>query len=137
MLGNIQINIPIDLGIIQSKNQSSLKNKEDGTKNVESNSIDKIDSITTTSTVIGNKKNVSHSPEVAIVQKHTVPKNNNSDKSDSHDPTIKNLKNNKRDLEDNKNLNLHDMATVQFLDELNFDNGDLDDDEMDYIEEFI
>ena len=37
MLGNIQINIPIDLGIIQSKNQSSLKNKEDGTKNVDSN----------------------------------------------------------------------------------------------------
>ena len=74
MLGNIQINIPIDLGIIQSKNQSSLKNKEDGTKNVESNSIDKIDSITTTNTFIGNKKNVSHSPEVAIVQKHTVSK---------------------------------------------------------------
>ena len=48
MLGNIQINIPIDLGIIQSKNQSSLKNKEDGTKNVDSNSID---SITTTSIV--------------------------------------------------------------------------------------
>jgi len=118
MLGNFQINIPNDLGIIQSKNESTLKNKEDRTKNVD-------------------KKNISHSPELAIVQKHTVPKNNNSDKSDSHDPTIKNLKNNKRDLEDNKNLNLHDMATVQFLDELNFDNGDLDDDEMDYIEEFI
>ena len=118
----------------QSKNQSSLEKKEDGIKNVDSNSID---SITTTSTVIGNKKNVSHSHEVAIVQKHTVSKNNNSDKSDSHDPTIKNLKNNERDLDDNKNLNPHDMATVQFLDELNFNNGDLDDDEMDYIEEFI
>ena len=29
------------------------------------------------------------------------------------------------------------MATVQFLDELNFDNGDLDDDEIDYIEELL
>ena len=111
-----------------------MKKKEDGTKTVDSNSID---STTTTSTVISNKKNVSRSTENIIVENHTVPKNNNSDKSDSHDPTIKNLKNNKRDLDDNKNLNPHDMATVQFLDELNFNNGDLDDDEMDYIEEFI
>ena len=29
------------------------------------------------------------------------------------------------------------MATVQFLDKLNFDNGDLDDDEIDYIEELL
>ena len=53
MLGEGQTNIPDDLGIDQSKNQSSLKKKEDGTKNEDSNSID---SITTTSTVISNKK---------------------------------------------------------------------------------
>ena len=38
----VYIEIPIDLGIISSKNPSSLKNKEDGTKNVDSNSIDSI-----------------------------------------------------------------------------------------------
>ena len=38
---------------------------------------------------------------------------------------------------DNDNLNLLAIATVKILDELKFDNGDLDDDEMDYIEEFI
>ena len=29
------------------------------------------------------------------------------------------------------------MATVQFLDQLNFDNSDIDDNEMNYIEQFI
>ena len=66
-----------------------------------------------------------------------VPKKNNSDKSDSNDQTIKNLNDNKEHLVDNDNLNLHAMATVQFLDQLNFDNGDLDDDEIDYIEELL
>ena len=111
-----------------------MKNNEGGTKNVDSNSTD---SITTTSTVISTKKNVSRSTENTIVQKHTVSKDNDIDKSDSNDPTIKNLKDNKGQLEDNDNLNLHDMATVQFLDQLNFDNGDLDDDEIEYIEELI
>ena len=111
-----------------------MKKKEDGTKTVDSNSID---STTTTSTVISTKKNVSRSTENTIVQKHTVSKNNNSDKSDSNDQTIKNLNDNKGHLEDNDNLNLHAMATVQFLDQLNFDNGDLDDDEIDYIEELL
>ena len=72
-----------------------------------------------------------------MVENHTVPKKNNSHKSDYNDQTIKNLNDNKGHLEDNDNLNLHDMATVQFLDKLNFDNGDLDDDEIDYIEELL
>ena len=111
-----------------------MKKKEDGTKTVDSNSID---STTTTSTVISNKKNVSRSTENIMVENHTVPKKNNSDKSDSNDQTIKNLNDNKEHLEDNDNLNLNAMATVQFLDKLNFDNGDLDDDEIDYIEELL
>ena len=82
-------------------------------------------------------KSVSRSTENIIVENHTVPKNNNSDKSDSNDQTIKNLNDNKGHLEDNDNLNLNAMATVQFLDQLNFDNGDLDDDEIDYIEELL
>ena len=110
-----------------------MKKKEDGTKNVDSNSID---IIITTSTFVSYKKNVSRSNENTIVENHTVPKNNNSDKSDSNEQTIKNLNDNKGHLVDNDNLNLHDnMATVKFLDELNFHNGDLDDDEIDYIEE--
>ena len=48
-----------------------MKKKEDGTKTVDSNSID---STTTTSTVISNKKNVSRSTENIIVENHTVPK---------------------------------------------------------------
>ena len=111
-----------------------MKKKEDRTKNVDCNSID---SITTTITVISNKKNVSRSTENTILEKHMVPKKNNSDKSDSNDQTIKNLNDNKEHLVDNDNLNLNAMATVQFLDQLNFDNGDLDDDEIDYIEELL
>ena len=57
------------------RRERSRKKKEDGTKNVDSNSID---SITTTSTVISNQKNVSRSTENTIVENHTVPKNNNS-----------------------------------------------------------
>ena len=39
--------------------------------------------------------------------------------------TIENLKDNKRQLEDNNSSNLHDMATVQFLDQQNVDNNDI------------
>ena len=89
-----------------------MKKKEDGTKNVDSYSID---IITTTSKVISNKKNESRSTENTIVEKYTVRKNNNTDKSDSNDQTIKNLNDNKGHLQDNDNLNLHSMATVQFF----------------------
>ena len=71
LIGEGQTNLPDDLGISQSKNQSSLKKKEDGTKTVDSNSID---STTTTSTVISNKKNVSRSTENTIVEKHMLQK---------------------------------------------------------------
>ena len=86
-----------------------MKKKEDGTKNVDSNSID---SITTTSTVISNKIIVSRSTENTLVEKHTALKNNNINKSDFNDQTIKNLKDDIGHLEDNDNLNLHAMATV-------------------------
>ena len=72
-----------------------------------------------------------------MVQKDTVSKNNNIDKYDSNDLMFENLKDNERQLEDNYSLNLHDMATVHFFDQLNFDNSDIDDNEMNYIEQFI
>ena len=48
--------------------------------------------------------------------------------------TIENMKDNEWQLEDNNSSNLHDMATVQFLDQLNFDNSDIDDNAMNCIE---
>ena len=59
-------------------------------------------------------------------------KKNDSYKYDSNDLTIENLKDNTRQLEDNNSSNLHDMAAVQFLDQLNFDNSDIAN-EMNYI----
>ena len=47
------------------------------------------------------------------------------------------MKNNERQLEDNNSSNLNDMATAQFLDQLNFDNSGIDDNEMNDIEQFI
>ena len=86
LLGEGQTNIPENLGIDQSINQSTLKNNQDGTKIVDS---DRIDSTTSTSTVIGNQKNDSHSTVDNVVLKNTGPKINNNTKYDSNDLTIK------------------------------------------------
>ena len=59
-------------------------------------------------------------------------KKNDSYKYDSNDLTIENLKDNTKQLEDNNSSNLHDMAAVQFLDQLNFDNSDITN-EINYI----
>ena len=69
-----------------------------------------------------------------MVQKDIVSKNINIDRYDSNDLTIENMKDNEWQLEDNNSSNLHDMATVQFLDQLNFDNSDIDDNAMNCIE---
>ena len=53
LLGEGQTNSPDNLGIDQSIEQSNLKNNQCGTKIVESY---RIDSTTSTKTVIGNKK---------------------------------------------------------------------------------
>ena len=44
--------------------------------------------------------------------------------------TIENLKDNERQIEHENSSNLHDKATVQFLDQLNFDNSNIDENEM-------
>ena len=97
-------------------NKSNLKNNECGTKNTES---DQTYSTTSTSTVISNKKYISRPNDNTTVQKDTVPKNINIDKYDYNDLTIENLKDNERQLEDSNSKNLDDIATVQFLDQLN------------------
>ena len=72
-----------------------------------------------------------------MVQKDIVSKNINIDRYDSNDLTIENMKDNEWQLEDNNSSNLHDMATVHFFDQLNFDSSNIDDNEMNYIEQFI
>ena len=40
-------------------------------------------------------------------------------------------------LEVKKSSDYHDIEAVEFLDHINFDNGDLDDDTIDYLSETI
>ena len=61
-----------------------------------------------------------------MIQKETVPKK----KSINITLTIENLKDNERQIEHENSSNLHDKATVQFLDQLNFDNSNIDENEM-------
>ena len=61
-----------------------------------------------------------------MIQKETVPKK----KSINIILTIENLKDNERQIEHENSSNLHDKATVQFLDQLNFDNSNIDENEM-------
>ena len=53
------------------------------------------------------------------------------------DHTIKNPKDEKRQLEDKDSSHSNDINTVDFLNHVNFDNGDFDDNAIDYIEECI
>ena len=112
LLGEGQTNIPDNLGIDQSINQSNLKNNQGGTKTVESYCID---STTSTSTVIGDQKNDSHSTIDNIVLKNTVPKIKNSTKYDSNDLTIKKKKDEKEYIEDRKTSQSYSMETVAFF----------------------
>ena len=52
-------------------------------------------------------------------------------------PTIKKLIPQINQLEVKKSLHYHDIEAVEFLDYINFDNGDLDDDSIDYLSETI
>ena len=50
---------------------------------------------------------------------------------------MKNQIDNKLQIEDNTVSHSYDMEAVEFLDHINFDTPDFDDDEIDYIEESI
>ena len=68
------------------------------------------------------------------VKAHTTGKTNNMEKSLFTVPTIKKLILQINQLEVKKSSDYHDMEAVEFLDHTNFDNGDFDNDVIDYIE---
>ena len=69
------------------------------------------------------------------VEAHTTGKSNNMGKILFTVTTIKKLIPQINQLELKKSSEYHDIEAVEFLDHINFDNGDFDDDEIDYIEE--
>ena len=66
-----------------------------------------------------------------------MPKINNSNKYDSNDLTIKNKKDEKVYIEDEKDSHSYRMKAVTFFDELNFDDPNNDESEIEYIEKSI
>ena len=82
MIRECQTNIDVEFRKGHNINKSYLTNNECGTKHTES---DQTYSTTSTSTVIGNQQNNSHSTVDNVVPKNNVPKVNNSTKYDSND----------------------------------------------------
>ena len=104
------------------------------TKTVES---DHTNSTTSTNTVIGNQKNDSQPTVDNILLKNSVPKINNNTKYHSNDLTIKNKKDEKEYIQDEKTSQSYSMEAVAFFDRLNFDDPNNDESEIDYIENSI
>ena len=72
-----------------------------------------------------------------IVYNPTVAKNNNTTRYDFDGTSMKNQTDNKVQIEDKIMSHSYDMEAVEFLDHINFDTPDFEDDEIDYIEESI
>ena len=117
--------------IDQSINRSNLKNNQGGTKTVKS---DRIYSVTSSSTVIGNQKNDSLSTVNNVVVKNTFPKINNNSKYDSNGLTVKKKKDEKEYIEDEKKSQSYSIEAVTFFYRLNFDDPKIDESEKDNIE---
>ena len=66
-----------------------------------------------------------------------MPKINNSSKYHSNDLTIKTKKDEKESIEDEKNSQAYSMESVAFFDRLNFDDPNIDESEIEYIENSI
>ena len=133
-VGEGQTNIPDILGIDQSTEHSNLDNNLNGNKTEVS---DHIDSTTSTNTVIGNQKIDSHSTVDKVVLKNYVPKINNNTKYHSNDLTIKTKKDEKEYIEDEKTSQAYSMEAVAFFDRLKFDDPNIDESEIEYIETSI
>ena len=67
----------------------------------------------------------------------TVAKNNNTTKYDFDETSMKNQIDNKVQIEDKIVSHSYDIDAVEFLDHINFDTPDFEDDWIDYIEESI
>ena len=72
-----------------------------------------------------------------VVLKNSVPKINNSNKYHSNDLTIKTKKDEKEYIEDEKTSQAYCMEAVAFFDRLNFDDPNIDESEIEYIENSI
>ena len=100
-----------------------------------------IGSATSTTESISQKKIVCRTNESNKMEKtvdaHTIGKSNNMGKIFFTVLTIKKLIPQINQLELTKSSDYHDIEAVEFLDHINFDNGDFDDDAIDYIEESI
>ena len=121
---------------VDSTGKSKLEQDLNGTKKIMINSTA---STTSTSTVISQKKTISLKTNNNIVHNPTVAKNINITKHD-FDGTSMKMKNqidNKVHIEDKTLSHSYDMEAVEFLDNINFDTPDFEDDEVDYIEESI
>ena len=104
------------------------------TKTVEA---DHTNSTTSTITVIGNQNIDSHSTVDKVVLKNYLPKINNSTKYHSNDLTIKTTKDEKEYIQDKKTSQAYSMEAVAFFDRLNFDDPNIDESEIEYIENSI
>ena len=66
-----------------------------------------------------------------------MQKNDNCNRYDSNDLTIKNKKVEKLYIEDKKTLESYTMEAIASFDQLNFDDPNIDEFEIDYIEDSI
>ena len=94
-------------------------------------------STTSTSTVISKKKTISLKTNNNIVHNPTVATNNNTTRYDFEETSMKNQIDNKLQIEDKTVSHPYDMESVEFLDHINCDTPDFEDDEFDYIEKSI
>ena len=103
--------------------------------------INLVGSTTSTTESIPQEKNVCRLNETGKINKtvkaHTAGKTNNMGKSLFTVPTIKKLIPQINQLEIKKSSDYDDIEAVEFFDQINFDNSDLDDDAIDYISETI
>ena len=99
--------------------------------------INSTGSTTSTSTIISKKKTISLKTNNNIVHNPTIAKNNNITKYDFDGTSMKKQIDNKVQIEDKTVSHYYVMEAVEFLDHINFDTPDFEDDEIDYIEESI
>ena len=73
---------------------------------------------------------------VNTVKVHTTVKTNNTEKT-FYCSNDQNIDSSNRSSRSWKSSDYHDMEAIEFLDHIHFDNGDFDDNAIDYIEESI
>ena len=121
-----------------SKNKSTIEISKSVTEKSRTNLIG---STTSTTVSIPQKTIVCRTNETNKIEKtveaHTTGKSNNMGKILFTVPTIKKLIPQINQLELKKSSDYHDIEAVEFLDHINFDNGDFDDNVIDNIEEYI